>query len=451
MKIALVGAGSAQFGCGTLGDIFSSEALAGCEIALHDINPETLDATLRIAKEFAAAHSLGNSLTATTDRREAFRGADFIISSIEVGNRFELWDEDWKVPLQYGSPQVYGENGGPGGIFHALRIVPPILDIVRDAMELCPEAYIFNFSNPMTAICTTVSRAFPRAKFIGLCHEIGSLSRWLPRILGMALGDIRFRAAGLNHFSCALEVSNRKDGRDLYPQLRAKAASFFARDPGYSDLLDEYRATGKMESFEAFHKGEAPGPSRFEWADRKLVKFMLENYGLLPITTDSHFGEYLGWARDVVDHRGILDFYDLYKIMLSQEARREIVLKVAERVVPIIEGIVGGLEYEEDAVNVPNAALLPDLPSWIAVEVPAIVGKAGVQGIPMRDLPKGYLALLREYCGVYDMIAETVIHKRKDLAIQALLASPVTHQASGLREMLDRMIDLQRPWLDYLR
>jgi alpha-galactosidase len=451
MKIALVGAGSAQFGCGTLGDIFSSKALAGCEIALHDINPETLGATLKTAREFATAHSLENRLTATTDRREAFRGADFVISSIEVGNRFQLWDEDWKVPLQYGIPQVYGENGGPGGIFHALRIVPPILDIVRDAMEVCPEAYIFNFSNPMTAICTTVARAYPKARFVGLCHEIGWLSRWLPGLLGMAIGDIRFRAAGLNHFSCALEIEDSRNGRDLYPELRAKAASFFATYPGYSDLFDEYRATGRMDSVESFDKGELEGVSRYEWADKRLVKFMLENYGLLPITTDSHFGEYLGWAHDVVDHRGILDFYDLYKVMLVQEARREIVLQVAERVVPIIEGIIGDQGYEESAVNLPNAGLLADLPSWIAVEVPAIVSKAGLAGVPMPSAPKGYLALLREYCGVYDLTAEAVIHKRKDLAIQALLANPVTHKVSGLREMLDRMIDLQRPWLDYLR
>jgi alpha-galactosidase len=451
MKIALVGAGSAQFGCGTLGDIFSSAALAGCEIALHDINPETLGETLRTAREFAAAHSLSNKLGATTDRREAFRGADFIISSIEVGNRFKLWDEDWKVPLQYGIPQVYGENGGPGGLFHALRIVPPILGIVRDAMDICPEAWIFNFSNPMTAICTTVARAFPRAKFVGLCHEIGWLSRWLPGILGRAREDIAFRAAGLNHFSCALEVKDARTGADLYPELRAKAGAYFEREPGYSDLFDEYRATGKMDSFESFHKGKAEARSRYEWADRGLVKFMLEHYGLLPITTDSHFGEYLGWAHDVVDHRGILDFYDFYKVMLAQEARREIVLKVSERVVPIIEGMLLDKGFEEEAVNLPNSGLLPDLPSWIAVEVPAVVTRSGLAGVPMPAAPKGYLALLRDYCGVYDLTAEAVIQKRKDLAIQALLASPVTHRARGLRELVDRMIDLQRPWLDYLK
>ena len=244
MKIALVGAGSVQFGSGTLGDIFSSRVLAGCEIALHDINPDTLGATLKTAQEFAALHSLANKLTATTDRRAAFKGADFIISSIEVGNRFKLWDDDWKVPLQYGVPQVYGENGGAGGIFHALRIVPPILDIVRDAMEICPDAWIFNFSNPMTAICTTVARAFPKAKFVGLCHEIGWLSRWLPRILGMDHDDIHFRAAGLNHFSCALEIKDRRDGRDLYPELLAAESRIIAKEPRWKVTFELLRRLG---------------------------------------------------------------------------------------------------------------------------------------------------------------------------------------------------------------
>jgi alpha-galactosidase len=136
--------------------------------------------------------------------------------------------------------------------------------------------------------------------------------------------------------------------------------------------------------------------------------------------------------------------------MLAQESRHEIVLKVSERVIPIIEGIVGDTNYEEAAVNIPNAGLIPDLPPWIAVEVPAMVGGAGIEGIPMKDVPKGYLALLREYAGVYDLIAEAAIGKSRDLAVQALLANPVLHRATGVREMLGRMIDLQKPYLDYL-
>jgi alpha-galactosidase len=451
MKIVLVGAGSAQFGCGTLGDIFNSTALVGSEITLLDINAQSLDVVLQTAKAFIEKNALKYSVNATTDRKAAFVGADFIISSIEVGNRFKLWDEDWKIPMQYGVHQVYGENGGPGGVFHALRIVPVILDIVKDAMEICPDAWIFNYSNPMTAICTTVKRAYPQAKFIGMCHEIGWLSRWLPRMLDMDIEDIYFKAAGLNHFSCMLEVKNKKNGADLYPAVLKKAEDFFLHENGYSDVLDAYRETGKLDESEQFEKNRSKQKSRYEWADRKLVKFMLENYSLLPITTDSHFGEYLSWAWDVVDHRGILDFYDVYQVMLAQNTRNVIELRTAERVIPIIDGILGDAGFEESAVNLLNEGLIEDLPSWIAVEVPAIVSKDGINGMKIRDVPKGYLSLLRSYSGVYDLTAEAIINKKKSYVIQAMLANPVVHQASQIEPMVDRMIAQQNKWLGYLK
>ena len=451
MKIVLVGAGSIQFGYGTLGDIFSSKTLNGCEITLLDINANALDVVLKTTKDFIAKHGLSHTVNATTDRRAAFKGADFIISSIEVGNRFQLWDEDWKIPMQYGVHQVYGENGGPGGVFHSLRIGKVVLEIVKDAMEICPDAWIFNYSNPMTAICTTVKRAYPQAKFVGMCHEIGWLGRWLPPMLNRKLEDMHFRAAGLNHFSCMLELTDKKTGMDLYPEVLSKADAFFRREPGYSDLYDEYRRTGKLTEAEKFHKGESHRDSAYEWADRHLVQFMLKRYNLLPITTDSHFGEYLGWAWDVVDHRGILDFYDVYKVMLSQEVPHEIRMETSERVIPIIDGILCDANYEEAAVNVQNNGLIEDLPSWIAVEVPAMINKNGVNGIVMPNVPKGFLALLRSYSGVYDLTSEAIIHGSKDYAIQALLANPVVHQASKLPEMVDRVIDKQEQWLGYLQ
>lgn len=451
MKIVLIGAGSAQFGYGTLGDIFCSKVLSGSEIVLLDINAKALEQVLATAQSFIQEQKLSFTVSATTDRREAFKGAQFIISSIEVGNRFQLWDEDWKIPLQYGVHQVYGENGGPGGLFHALRIIPPILEIVKDAMDICPDAYIFNYSNPMTAICTTVKRAFPQAKFIGMCHEIGWLNRWLPPMLNKKSDEIFYRAAGLNHFSCMLELKDVASGKDLYPEVLAKASDFFIREPGYSDLLDVWRKTGSMEEAEKFEKSASKNKSNYEWADRKIVKLMLERYKLLPITVDSHFGEYLGWAWDVVDHRGIVDFYDAYKIMLTQEARHEIHLNTSERVVPIIDGILTNAGFEEAAVNILNDGLLPDLPSWIAVEVPAIIDKRGLTGVKFDSVPKGYLALLRNYSSVYDLTAEAIIHKKKDLVIQALLANPVVNQVRPLDEMVNRMIDQQAKWLGYLK
>ena len=145
-RIVLIGAGSAQFGFGTLSDIFVSEVLKGSEIVLHDINPKALARVKKAADRYVADHELPFTVSATTERKEALTGADFCVISIEVGDRFTLWEQDWMIPLQYGIRQVYGENGGPGGLFHSLRIIPPILEICGDIMDLCPEAYVFNFS-----------------------------------------------------------------------------------------------------------------------------------------------------------------------------------------------------------------------------------------------------------------------------------------------------------------
>ncbi len=451
MKIVLVGAGSVQFGYGMLGDIFNSSVLKGCEITLLDINEEALDNVLESAKLFTKEHSLNNKITATTNRKVAFKNANYIISSIEVGNRFELWDQDWKVPLQYGINQVYGENGGPGGVFHSLRIIPVVLDIMKDVMEICPDAFVFNFSNPMTAICTAVHRVYPKAKFIGMCHEIGWLYKWLPPMLDKDIEDLHFRAAGLNHFSCMIELHDKKTGANLYPEVLKKANAFFEKEPGYSDVYDEYLASGTLQSEEQFSKSRSEKTSNYTWADRHIARLMLKNYNLLPITVDSHFGEYLGWAWDIVDHRGILDFYDYYKTTLSQRTFYKIKQQTTERVIPIIEGIETNSGYEEAAVNIPNNGLIEDLPPWIVLEVPAIIDKNGVNGIKINDIPKGYLALLRSYAGVYDLTAEAIIHKKKKYVVQALLANPVVHQASKLEELVDRMIDTQKQWLGYLK
>ena len=142
-RIVLIGAGSAQFGYGTIGDILQSKILEGSHIVLHDINPNTLAAVENTAKAFIAENKLPYHISATTNRAEAFQGADFLIISIEVGDRFELWEQDWRVPQQYGVRQVYGENGGPGGLFHSLRIIPPILEICADVYANLPGGHRF--------------------------------------------------------------------------------------------------------------------------------------------------------------------------------------------------------------------------------------------------------------------------------------------------------------------
>jgi alpha-galactosidase len=248
-----------------------------------------------------------------------------------------------------------------------------------------------------------------------------------------------------------IEARHKKTGDDLYPQVREKAEAFFLKEPGYSDMLDYYREHGVFEHEEQFEKTKMQRQSKYEWADRRIVKFMLDNYGLLPITVDSHFGEYIAWAADIVDHRGILDFFDAYKIMLTKNVDYKINLHTSERVVPIIDGILTNSGYEEAAVNVLNNGLISNLPDWIVVEVPAIINAQGVQGMEIGALPKGYASLLRSYCGVYDLTAEAIIHKKKDYVIQALLANPIVTKARNVKELVERMIDQQSQWLAYLK
>jgi alpha-galactosidase len=445
-RIVLIGAGSAQFGYGTMGDIFQSEVLEGSHVVLHDINPKSLAVVEKTGQAFIEEHDLPFTLSATTSRPEALRGADYCIISIEVGNRFDLWEQDWRIPQQYGIRQVYGENGGPGGLFHSLRIIPPILAICGDVRKICPEAVVFNFSNPMSRICTTVHRAYPDLQFVGLCHEIASLRMHLPRMLGVPWESLHVRAAGLNHFSVMLEATYRETGQDAYPEILEKAKAYFAKMPGLTNAMKYFKETGQWPRTE--EEREALEPE--EWPERDLFKVILEQFDLLPITTDSHFGEYIQWAYDTVDHRGIIDFYRFYKQYLAN-AKPEIRLRLSEHIVPIIEGILTDSGYEEEAVNLPNQGLIDHLPEWLVVEVPATVDKNGVHGIPMGELPHAFAGLLYNQVAVHDMTAEAILNKSKKAVLQALLVDPIVDRCTGMEELVDTMIELQSDYLGYLK
>ena len=449
-KIVLVGAGSLQFGTGMLGDIFQSAHLAEAEIILNDINEAAAKRTEGVANAFITENGLQQSVRVESDLAKALPGADFVVISIEVGDRFALWDMDWRIPQQYGISQVYGENGGPGGLFHSLRIIPPIINICAKVMEHAPNATVFNYSNPMSRITTTVHRAYPGIKFIGMCHEIASLERHLPQILEQPRENIQYRAGGLNHFSVMTEVTYLDSGKSAYDDVRARAEGYFGKQPGYSEILNASRQTGQAVDTEGWMEIDLSHITEVRpWSDRWLFKVILDRFGALPITYDSHFGEYIQWAQDCSDHRGIVDFYTYYRNYLGNVTPK-IETELHERVVPIMEGLITGSNYEEAAVNIPNAGFISDLPDWIAVEVPANVNSDGVHGISV-DVPAGIRGLLTNQVGVHNMTAEAILQKKKDLVIQALLVDPVVNISKRIPEFVDHMIAEQSPWLDYLR
>ena len=435
-NIVLIGAGSQNFGLGIIGDIFKSQFLEGSKIVLHDINANALKITQKIANSFKEKMKADFEIISTTSRKEALKEADYCIISIEVGNRFDLWDQDWKIPLQYGVKQVYGENGGPGGLFHSMRIIPPILDICEDIQSICPNAYVFNFSNPMQRVCHAVTTKFPELKFTGLCHEIASMERQLPSLMETNFSNIEFLAGGLNHFSILLQAKYKDTGKDGYPIIRKNFNNYFSK------LVNG-------------HEGFSSKPG----AERGVFKKLFNDYHYLPITTDSHLGEYLQWAYSVADHDAILDFYDNYKIRclnfyndskFYNHFFDDENMETHERVIPIIESIINNSGQQEAAVNVPNRGFIDCLPNGIVVEVPAKLDKDGVHGIVLEDYPKSFGTLLNSQVGVIQLTTEAILNKSKHTAYLALLADPVVDNAISAERLLNNMIETQKDFLGYL-
>lgn len=415
-----------QFGLGAAGSILASDILEGSTIALHDIDEETLDLVSKSCQAAIDERGLDYSLQTTTNRKEALEDATFIINSIEVAPRFELWDQDLHIPHWYGNKQVFGENGGPGGLFHSLRVIPPILDICEDVMDICPNALFINFSNPMSRICLAIKRKFPKLKFVGLCHELGHFMMHYPRILETELSNLEITAGGLNHFGVVLDIRYKDTEKDAYPELREKG-------PKYLRELDN--------------------------VDVDLVRYILETYGYIPYTTDSHFGEYIHWAWEEADISGIKEFRDTYMTSLDYIQNR-IIKKIErgkgarlvepdqERAIPIIEGIVSDSNHTEISVNLPNNDIITNIPRDLVVECPAKVNKSGLIGVKLGDFPKGLAALLRNQASVQDLVVEAVLTQSKEVALQALLADPVVNSTSQAEKILEEMLKQQSEHLN---
>ena len=186
-----------------------------------------------------------------------------------------------------------------------------------------------------------------------------------------------------------------------------------------------------------------------EWSERLIFKALLEKYGYMPITTDSHLGEYISWANDAADHKGILDFFQYYLEYLDKEPM--IQQKTQERAVPIIDGILTDSGYEEDAVNLPNRGFIDTLPEFMVVEVPAVINKNGINGIRLDNYPVGFAAHLWNQVGVHNLVAEAVLNQSRELAVQALLADPTVEKYQAALDLFAYMMTVQEPWLGYLK
>ena len=427
-KIVIIGAGSLQFGLGSVGSIINSDVLQGSTISLHDINETNLDLVTQSCKDAIEQKHLDFELEFTIDRKKALKNATFIINSIEVGPRFKWFELDYETPLKYGNKQVFGENGGPGGLFHSLRVIPPILEICEDINQICPDAFVINYSNPMSRICLAIKRKFPSINFVGLCHEFPGFIHHYSKILSTPLSNLEMRAGGLNHFGVLLSIRYIDENKDAYPDLRKRA-------PKYLNNLKDI------------------------WNDVDLIKYILEKFGYIPYTQDSHYGEYISWGWEKANIEGVRAFYNGYKgltLLIGRRIQKSIkrgkgarlVKPDYERAIPIIEGIKTDSNHEEASVNLPNEDVITNIPRDLVVECPAIVTKSGLKAIKLGDYPKGLAALLRNQASVQDLVVEAILKKSKDIAFQALLLDPTIGNASKAEEMFEEMLKINQGFIN---
>jgi alpha-galactosidase len=433
-KIVLIGAGSTSFGPSTLLDLYQSNHLQGSTIVLHDINKEHLEVIYELIRAENKIHNNKFNIESTINRKEALNGADFVISSIEVGERFKLWREDYEIPRKYGSTQILGECGGPGGTMHAFRIIPPILEIVKDVNKICPDAFFINFSNPMARVCLAIKRTAPNLKFIGLCHQIGDLNYHLPLMLKKKLGNLKLMPYGLNHFGFLMGLKELPSGKDLMPEFNKIALEYFNQ-----------------------HK------ERFQFSTLTLEVYKRFRY--FPYVSDTHLGEYLRFGEEFTETSDMTDWIDrtekfgemIYKRVMRNFKRFEegryrkkgMFYKgtSGERAIPIIEAIISDSNSYESAVNVPNDNIIENLSQDLVIECPVIVNKSGVKGVKWGKLPSDIAAILRIEASIQDLCVEAILHKSKELAIITLAIDPNVGSFEMAEQIFNEMREKQKEFI----
>ncbi len=435
MKIVLVGAGSKEFGPATIRDILLSDPInqQEVEIALMDINSTQLSATRVYAEHVADMLRRNPRITCTTHIDQAVRGADFVITAIEI-QRYYHWAQDFHVPRQFGFRQIYGENGGPGGLFHALRNMGPSLEIARAMERHCPEAWLLNYTNPLTKLCQALTMLSP-IRTVGLCHGVFAGKKQLSRLLGIPLGDIQAYASGLNHCTWFQTITHRTTGEDLYPQLRARER-------------------------EAHPLGE--------WDEIALSRILLRTFGLYPSPGTNHIGEYIGWAQEFFGSSLLQFYYDpaeghpwetgkvppwIYNLhekatdhpLFGDDAPTDeaAIAPSGELAIPIVEGLRCGVPQTLDAVNIPNDGAVPGLPAGTVVEVPAVVDELGLSPRAMPALPESVLAILRTQASINRLLVEAFAEESRNKLLQALLLDPTTHSYRQAASLVKALCALQ--------
>lgn len=451
IKIVIVGAGSRSFGPSMINDVLLSDGLCknGIELVLVDIDSAGLTFAKKTAENNASLLNRTEKqvkIFATEDISKALPNANFVICLVER-NRNLYWSQDYHIPRKYGFKQIYGENGGPGGAFHGLRNFPLVVDIAKKMELHCPDATLLNLSNPESRIVDAVS-AITSIKVYGFCHGVQMGEKQIADILDKPIDEIHFVAAGINHFSWFLKITDKNTGEDLYPALKEADINKIA--PAY------------------------------EWRRIGLSRILLRRTGLWPTPGTDHCGEYIGWAHEFVDNS--LEFiYDPesepektvtqppefiylgfhkatgpdpterkyiedeeWKDITGLGASKNTIKPSNEYLIPFIETVCFNKKTRLESIVVPSNGYISNLPNNQSVEVPVIIENKKIYPEKVGELPEFIAAICRLQMSIQKLFLEAYIEKSKAKLIQAILLEPTVTSYKSAIAMINEFLDRQK-------
>ena len=440
-KITFIGAGSTIFVKNILGDVFHKPALKAADVALMDIDPIRLEESqIVVSKLMESAGATGN-IHCYTDQKEALKDADFVVVAFQIGGYEPCTVIDFDVCKKHGLEQTIADTLGPGGIMRSLRTIPHLWQICEDMTEVCPEATMLNYVNPMAMNTWAMYEKYPHIKQVGLCHSVQGTAEELARDLDIDYSDLRYTCAGINHMAYYLTLEKKTENGE-YVSI-------------YPDLL------------EAYEMGQAPKPNihgnpRCE----NIVRYeMFKKLGYFVTESSEHFAEYTPYF--IKPNRP--DLIERYKVPLDEYPKRCVeqianwkkdleAFKQADRIEQkesheYASTIMNAIWTNTPSViygNVKNEGLIDNLPQGCCVEVACLVDANGIQPTAVGKLPSHLAALMQTNINVQTLLTEAILTENRDRIYHAAMLDPHTAAVLGIEEiyaLVDELIEAQQDWL----
>ncbi|XVV37891.1 hypothetical protein ACQPXT_31440 [Streptomyces sp. CA-100214] len=443
--LVLIGAGSAVFTRGLLADLITADDLGSWEIRLVDVNEEALAVAARLARRMVEAREAGNRITvrASADRRTELPGADYVVTCVGVGGR-PAWQRDHEICQEHGVYQPVGDSVMPGGISRLLRTVPVMVDVARDIADLAPDAFFFNYSNPMTANVQAMTR-YAGARPVGLCHGMHHVQRELAAFAGLPFEETSTLYAGINHLTFIYDF--RHNGKDAWPGVRARMERELAEPADPADI------GAIWENGKAWH-------NPFSWE-------IFRRYGAYPAANDRHVLEFFPerWAGgDYYGKKLGIDAFSVPEILQWGEDRYQGMRAQAEDDAPLdaasFENSTGEQEQliaiirsitfdrrEMFSVNVPNRGSVPGLPDEAALEVPAVATARGLRPVSVPDLSAPLTSILARRLTSVELATEAAMKGDRGLVVEAMIADGAVTDPDAAVALTDALLDAQRAFL----